>query len=160
MSKHFDISRFIARLATRHAVPVLLVALAATAVSWLALRNLRVKANLVALLPDSLPHVQNLQKIIKKTGGFGDVIVLSEGRDPESSARYFKLILPEIRRLPWVRSAAYQLESEAFKPFAALYMELKDLQTIRERMELRLEHETGTSLDDDEEPPKLDFSDI
>ncbi|MDY0001211.1 MAG: MMPL family transporter [Polyangia bacterium] len=150
----------LARLASRRWGLVLGAACLLTALGALGLRGLRVQANLVALLPGSLPHVQNLNRIIEKTGGFGDVVVLAESRDLEASARVFADLLPALRSLPWVRHADYQVDPEPLKPFAALYMDKPDLETIRERLQRRMEHAVGASLELDDAPPRVDFSDI
>ncbi len=154
------LSRRLAWLATRATPWVLLVSLGITAASVAVVRHLRIRANLVALLPASLPHVKNLNRVIEKTGGFGDVVVLAEGRDPEAAARYFAALLPAARKLSWVRRADYQVDTSALQPYAALYMDKPDLVTLRDRLQKRLEYAVGASLDDDDKPPSLDFTDI
>ncbi len=68
---------------------------------------------------------------------------------------------PELVRA--VRTGTTQ-EREFLEKHAPLYVDVEDLQTIRSRIEARRDWEvgrqTGASLDDTEEAPSLDFSDI
>ncbi len=149
----------LARLATRHTLWVLLVAVALTAASLAAVRSLRVQTNLVTLLPASAPAVENLRRITEKTGGFGHLIVLAEGGDPGAAARYFAALLPEVRKLSWVRYADYRVRTAPPKSFAALYMDTADLRKVQDRLERHLEHAGGFSLQD-KPPPNLAFDDL
>lgn len=156
------LSARLARLTTRHPMAVVGVALLLTAVSGLALRSLRIQANLFALLPDSLPAKQNLQRVYDKTGGFGDLVILVEGGDQKRADAYFAALLPAVRKLSWVRRADYTVDLDKLRPYAALYMDLEDLKTIRLRLQKRLERAVGADLDldDDAKPQKLRFDDI
>jgi len=153
-------SAWLARLAVRRARTVLIAAMVLTGASLVAVRSLGIEANLVALLPDSLEPVRNLHRIIDKTGGFGDVVVLVEGGSDKAKHDYLAELTPAVRHLPWVRRAEFRLETESLEPFAALYMDEPDLEAIRDRLQRRLEHAVGASLELGDAPPKLDFSDI
>lgn len=156
------LSARLARFVTKHAVAVVIVSLSLTGASVLVLRTLRIRANLFALLPPSLPEVKKLQRIYDKTGGFGDLVVIAEGGTREGSDAYFADLLPAVNKLPWTKGADYRLDLEALKPYGPLYMDLEDLKKIHERLQKRLELAVGADLDadDDKEPPPLSFEDI
>lgn len=156
------VSSRLARFVTKYAVAILLVALAVTCASVLVVRTLKIRANLFALLPPSLPEVKKIQHIYDKTGGFGDVVVIAEGGTREGSDAYFADLLPAIDKLKWTKGADYQVDLEALKPYGPLYMDLEDLKKIHSRLEKRLEQAVGADLDsdDDKEPTPLSFADI
>ncbi len=156
------LSSRLARFVTRHAIAVLLVALAVTGASVLVLRTLRIQANFFALLPSTQPEMKKLQHIYDKTGGFGDVVVIAEGGTRQGSDAYFADLLVAIDKLKWTKGADYRVDLEALKPYGPLYMDLADLKKIHERLQKRLEQAVGADLDadDDKEPPPLSFADI
>jgi len=161
LSSH-PLSSRLARFVTRYAVSILVVTLAVTGVSVYVLRTLKIRANLFALLPPSLPEVKKLQHIYDKTGGFGDVVVIAEGGTRKGSDAYFADLLPAINKLPWTKGADYQVDLEALKPYGPLYMDVEDLKKIHGRLQKRLEWAVGADLDvdEDKEPPPLNFDDI
>jgi len=156
------ISARMARLATRRWATVLLVAVLLSGASATVLRSLKIRANLFALLPPTMPSMKNLQRIYDQTGGFGDLVVLAEGGSQEAAERYFADLLPAIEKLKWTRGADYRVDLDKLRPYAALYMDVADLKTIHHRLQRRLETAVGANLelDDDEPPPKLRFDDI
>ena len=109
------VSARVARFVTRYAVALLVVALAVTGASVYVLRTLKIRANLFALLPPSLPEVKKLQHIYDKTGGFGDVVVIAEGGTREGSDAFFADLLPAINKLTWTKGADYRVDLEALK---------------------------------------------
>lgn len=156
------LSARLARFVTKHAVAVLIVSLSLTGASVLVLRSLKIRANLFALLPPSLPEVKKLQRIYDKTGGFGDLVIIAEGGTREGADAYFADLLPAINKLEWTKGADYRVDLEALKPYGPLYMDIEDLEKIHTRLQKRLELAVGADLDadDEKEPPPLSFEDI
>ncbi len=148
-----------------HRAAILVTALAATAVTATFAARLRVDTNLIALLPDHAPRVQALREVLSKTGGAGDLMVMIDARRFDDALEYAETLLPDIRALPWVDSAAIGRDTSFFERNQLLYLHLDDLETIERRVDDRLRyerlHRNPLYVDlEDQKPPSLDFQDI
>jgi len=161
-------SRRWAQLVVSARYGIVVLALLVSALSLtpaLDLLRLHVRTNFFALLPDDHPSVVNLNRIIDKMGGFGDLMVLVQSPDPEANRRYVQELHGAVGRLPWVNYADHGVDSEFFERNALLYVSLEDLRVIEERLRERYEYEVSR-IDPmfidllDEGPPPIDLSDI
>jgi uncharacterized protein len=129
------------------------------------------RADIEALLPRSAPSVLALEELKGRMAGLkflgvivdtGDAANLPKGEAfLDALAERVKAYPPDLVR----RVATGKAEEREFlEKNAALYLETADLVTIRDRIAARRDFEvsksTGMNLDDDEEPPSLDFKDI
>jgi uncharacterized protein len=132
---------------------------------------LHLRSDLEALLPRQSASVRAIDELRARMPGlqYLGVIVDTGGEDRLGQGeKFLDDLAARVRTYPpeLVRAVRLgQSEERAFlEKHAALYTDVADLKTIRERIEARrdweVSHETGASLDDDEKPPALDFSDI
>ena len=123
------------------------------------------ESNIISLLPKNTPSVKMLSKIMEKTGGFGDLMVLIESPDLELSKKYAQEILPEIKKKDWVDLAYYEIDDTCFRKNKLLYAKLEDVKTVKQRLDEYITEyklrENPFYFELEEEPPReLDFSDI
>ncbi|MFO0679999.1 MAG: MMPL family transporter [Polyangiaceae bacterium] len=129
------------------------------------------KSELEELLPRKASSVLALDELRARNPGLQYLGVLVDTKTPENLAKGEKFLddlSARIRTYPpeMVREVRVGTEEERkfIEKHGALYLDLKDLVTIRERIEARRDFEasraTGTSLDDDGEAPSVDMSDI
>lgn len=115
--------------------PVLVLALAA-ALSWLAfegVRQIRLDTGLVALMPDGVASVENLNKVLDQTGSFASAVVVITSPDPEAAARYAADLRGAVLAdLPWVAAAEYSEDLSVFERHKLLYLDTSELQKLRD----------------------------
>jgi predicted RND superfamily exporter protein len=129
------------------------------------------KSDLEELLPPSSPSVVALDELKRRAGGaqyLGVVVDAgSTDRVPEAE-RFLEALATRIRGYPksWVSLVRLGRDQErAFlEKNGALYVDRKDLEEARAKITARRDfevaRETGELLDDDAEPPPLDFDDL
>lgn len=129
-------------------------------------RSLTLNANLVDLLPESFQSVQDIRQLRERFGGIGFVAVVGQGADEATLKRFADELSPVLERLPGVRSVEHRRPAEFFEKRALYFLDLKDLETIEERVDDRLSFERdkrnplSLGLEEEGEAPSLDFSDI
>lgn len=129
-------------------------------------RNLSIDSSIMALLPENTPSVERVCELEKKTGGFGDLIIMLESSSyPNGNIAFAEKILPEIQRLPWVENASYKTDNSFFNKNKLLYMHVNDLQEVKNRVKSYIEKKQqkyNPFLVDllEREDKELDFSDI
>jgi predicted RND superfamily exporter protein len=136
-------------------------------------RNLR--SDIEELLPRDAPSVVAIRELRTRMAGLQYLGVVVDTGGPAggpaqlaAGERLLDDLAARIRTYPPELVSAvrtgFQAEREFVEGHAALLMELGDLQEVRSRIEDRIHWEygqkTGTLLDEDEPPPRLDFSDI
>jgi uncharacterized protein len=132
---------------------------------------LHLRSDLEELLPKSAPSVQALDELRARLPGlqFLGVIVDTGSADQmPAGERFLDDLAARVRNYPQdlVRRVrvGFSEERDFLERHLPLYLETSDLETIRERLDDRIRYEyakgTGMLLDEEEEPPKLDFSDI
>ncbi len=162
------IERGMGSLAARfHRNPLLALAVAAvlTALGVWGSCKLILNADLVSLLPESFHSVQDIDKLRKRFGGMGYVVVVGQGADPETLKRFADDLAPKLAALPDVRFVDHKRATDFFKERALYYLEKEDLRTIQERIDERIRYERRARNPmfiqlDDEPPPSLEFADI
>ncbi len=128
------------------------------------------RSELDQLLPRNAPSVTAIEELRARMPGLQYLGVLVEVNEPSqlpAGERLLEDLATRVRAYPpeLVRTARTGVSEErAFvREHAALFMDLADVQTIRQRIEARRDHEAaramGTLLDD-EPAPTVDFSDI
>lgn len=152
---------------------ILLLAIASGYYSFQLARNLDLDTDLVALMPDGVPSVDNLEKVIEKTGGYSNAMIIVESPDPDAAIEFLDDLREEVLSLDYISSAEYTEDTSFFHRNQLLYVEEEDLKEIHRRLSERIEYEkkhinfavedTSVSINirgADEQPPSLDFSDI
>ncbi len=143
----------------------LLVALLLVAGGAFSARKLSLSSDLVGLLPRSFPSVQDLDKLRKRFGGQGYVVVVGMNAEPETLKRFADDMAPRLAELSEIRYVHYQRPNAFFEERALYYVDVPDLERIEERVEARITWEKQQANPlfvrlDDEPAPSIDFSDI
>jgi len=147
----------------------LLLAIPATART--ASLYMHLKSDVEALLPRSAPSVLAVDELRARMPGLqhlGVVVDTGDAAHVAAGERFIDDLAARVRAYPPDMVRAVRLgdhEERAFlEAHAALYADPADLRAVAERIEARRDwevaRETGASLDDDGDAPKLDFSDI
>ncbi|MFY2556176.1 efflux RND transporter permease subunit [Corallococcus terminator] len=149
----------------RRPYQALVVALVLTLLGAYFARTLTLSADFVGLLPKAFPSVQDIEKLRKRFGGQGNVVLVGMGAEPEVLKRFADDMAPKLAELSEIRYVNYQRPSEFFDKHALYYVDLEDLKTIQGRIDARIawEKEQANPLFvrlDDAPPPSVDFADI
>ncbi|MDY7226093.1 efflux RND transporter permease subunit [Hyalangium rubrum] len=128
-------------------------------------RTLALNADMVGLLPKSFPSVQDLEKMRKRFGGQGYVVVVGMGAEPAVLKQFVDDMVPKAAQLPEIQFVNYQRPRPFFEEHALYYVDVPDLKVIQERIDARIawEKEQANPLFvrlDDAPPPPIDFTDI
>lgn len=136
-------------------------------------KGLKLKANVTSLMPDGVPSVENLQKVIQKTGGYSSAMIVVDSPDPDAALRYLEDLRRKVAEIDWVTSAQYAEDTAVFERNRLIYVEQEDLRQIGRRFGDRLDFEKkNLSFNVDETPvsisirgaetarPTLEFDDI
>jgi predicted RND superfamily exporter protein len=143
----------------------LLLATVLVVVGVLLARGLTLNADMVGLLPKSFPSVQDLDKLRKRFGGQGYVVVVGMGAEPDSLKRFATELAPRFAQLSEVQYVNYQRPRPFFEEHALYYVDVPDLKVIQERIDARIQWEKEQANPlfvrlDDAPPPPIDFTDI
>lgn len=131
--------------------------------------GLRVEGGFEHLLPDGRESVDEYRRVQSKTDGIATLYIVLEvpGEGPAADDALRKAshrIVAELRELgePWVGSAHNGVHDAVawFEPRAGLYLELDQIERlrddVRERWDYEVGQEAGLLVDDDAPPPPLD----
>ncbi|MGH7281235.1 MAG: MMPL family transporter, partial [Polyangiaceae bacterium] len=129
------------------------------------------KSDVEELLPRDSPSVKAVDEVRARMPGLqflGVVIDTGNADNVEQADKFLDELAARLKTYPPDLVNSVRLGTEDERKFieknAALYIDLPDLKTIRERIEARRDYEamkaTGNLLDEDEQPPPLNFDDI
>ena len=143
---------------------VLVVAFALTLVFGYFMSQLKLDADLLTLLPEEKESVKNLNKLAKKFGGIGYVLIGIEMKNVAAAKRFAGDFSKEVEKLPDVRYVDYRIPKEFFEDRALLFMDLPDLWVIYNRLNKKIKLEKKLAnpfyIDLLGEKYKLDFTDL
>jgi predicted RND superfamily exporter protein len=129
------------------------------------------RSDLEELLPQDSPSVVALTELRARLGAhkyLGVVVDAGSAAGMPAAERFLDRLAERVRGYPAGAVAAVrtgnQEEAAFLKAHGALYVDLKDLRTIRARIEARRDYEVekaaGNLLDESQPPPSLDFEDV
>ncbi len=142
------------------------IAVVITALLGIPMRSLELDAELTALLPERFDSIENLAALERRFGGLGYLIVLAEADDPEALKRFADAIAPRLDALEQVRYVEHKRPVQWFKDRALYFVDVEDLRSAHQRLRKRVKYEKRKrnpmyiDLEEDEEPPPLDFDDL
>jgi len=162
------------RFTVRFYIPILLLSILVSWISFNTARHLKLQTDIISLMPDGVPSVSNLQKVIDKTGGYSNAMVLVESKDKDASVRFLEALRTEVLKNEWVGSAEYYEDTSIFEANRLLYVDAADLKEINRRLAARIDYEkknlkfkvqdTTVNINirgsDGRAPPPLNFDDI
>lgn len=148
----------------RNFLAVVLVYAAAAAASLYYSSRLSFESDFEALLPRSFASVKALDEITREFGGTGYLVLDVESDDLAKSKEFSAELVRGIEKLPEVKYVNWRQPKQYFEDRRLLYMDLKDIETVRERVKKKIAVEKQKAnplfidlLDSDYE---LDLSDI
>lgn len=162
------LEKAIGALAARnHRKPWQALALAAVLVaagSFFATK-LSLSSDLVGLLPKSFPSVQDLEKLKKRFGGQGYLVVVGMNADTDKLKQFADDMAPQLAQLSEVRYVNYKRSDAFFEERALYYAELEDLQSLQKQLDARIiwEKQRANPLFvelEDAPPPEIGFEDF
>ena len=153
---------------------ILLLAFALAYVGFDRAKNMRLDTDITSLMPDGIASVENLEKVVEKTGGYSSIMVVVNSPDPDNNIQFLEDLRESVLQWDWVSSAEYAEDIEIFQQHQLLYVDVEDLREVRSRFGDRIEYEKKNldfKIDDTNvririrgagigEPPSIDFSDI
>jgi predicted RND superfamily exporter protein len=154
-----------ARWCHRRPVSTLAAVAALSAAGFYGSAKLSIDTDLADLLPRSFQSVRDLDRLAKRFGGIGYLVVVGQGGTVESLRRFADEVGPALGKVEGIRFVEHRRATEFFRDRALYYMELDDLKEVhrrlkaREKWERRQRNPLYVKLDE-EAPPPLDFSDI
>ena len=131
------------RVVTRFFWLILIIAGAISYYSFGVAKQLKLDTNIVSLMPDGVPSVENLDKVIKITGGYSNAMVVVDSPDPDAALEFLKALRQEVLTLDWVSSAEYEEDTAIFQRHQLLYVDVADLEEVR----IRCEGSNGVCID-------------
>ena len=135
-----------AGLLHRHPFHIFMTALAVTGLAVVYASRLELRSNFEELLPESYRSVQDLHRLVGRVGGLGNLVVAIECDDLKASERFAEDLVPRLKQnLPpnYVRYVEYKVDEQKdfYEKNKYLYVDLLDLQEIRDRVKERIEDE-------------------
>lgn len=113
--------------------------------------RLEVRPGFEALLPDTRPSVQELNRVKEKTAGVSTVFVSLQGDDTAALRKAADALVVAVRAIgrPWVGSAESGVHEalDFLKPRVGLYGDLDKLQKLEAKIDERWEYEVGKASD-------------
>ena len=158
----------LAGILVRQAKPLLAAGIVLTLISLFFAFRLRIDSDYMAFLPSRFPGVQNLKKVIEKTGGFGNFMLVLEGGTSAARRKFAEEFAVQAEKLPWVDYAEYKKGWDKIEKNKLLYVSLEDLQAVETRLQRAISYkknrENPLSIDlltpEEARQGRLDFSDI
>ncbi len=148
----------------RHFLAVTLIYAALAAMSLYYSSKLGFESDFESLLPRSFASVKALDDITKEFGGTGYLVLDVESDDLAKSKEFSAELARGIEKLPEVKYVNWRQSKKYFEDRRLLYMDLRDIETVRARIKKKIEVEKQKAnplfidlLDTDYE---LDLSDI
>ncbi|MHA1543868.1 MAG: MMPL family transporter, partial [Alphaproteobacteria bacterium] len=117
----------------RYPLAILLVAFALAFLSYTRITSLSINTNIQALMPENVPSIENLEKVLEKTGSFSSAMVVISSPDPDAAVRFAEAMRRKVlREMDWVSSADYAEDFSLFEEHKLLYLEREDLLTLKD----------------------------
>ena len=159
------ISTFLAKACWNHPFLCVLLATLTTLAGLASASSLKLEADLSVLLPEHFESVKGLGELEERFGGIGYVVVVAEGAPKEVLIQYAEDVAPKLESLENIRYVDYQRPMDFFESHALYFMELSDLEFVRDRVKARIKWEKKKRnpmyIDFEEsEAPSLNFTEI
>ena len=139
---------FLARyvsLSFKHSRLFLLVICFLAAIALVFGTKIKLKSDLKELLPSNSSSVESLNKMIKKVGGMGLLIVAVEGPNERASKKFLEDLAGKLKEYPSgvIRSVNYKVDDieEFYNKYALYYLPERDLRVLRYRIQRKIEYE-------------------
>lgn len=122
-------------IARWHLLVVLLAALV-SALAYQGAARIKLDTSLEALMPKGVASVENLKKVLEKTGSFSSAMVVIDSPDPIAAERFAADLRTRlIQSVDWVEAAEYAEDFSVFEQHKLLYLDTDELRDIKSRLE-------------------------
>ena len=112
---------------------ILIISLVITFGAFTRITKLDVNTNLQALMPEGVPSVTNLEKVLEKTVSVASAMVVINSPDPDAAVRFAQAMQRQVLlNLDWVASADYAEDFSLFEGHKLLYQNIDDLNTLKD----------------------------
>jgi len=109
-------------------------ALAVSAMCIYPISNLRWELDIADLLPKGHSAIITQDKVYKEFGGWQTLIILSKSPDSSANVNFIADLAASLEQSPLVNLAEYRTEADFYREHKLLYINLQDLETIRDRI--------------------------
>jgi len=113
---------------------IIILALALSALCVYPVSNLRWELDMADLLPKEHSAIITQDKVYKEFGGWQTLIILSKSRDSVANVNFIANLAVSLEQSPLVHLAEYRTEADFYREHKLLYINLQDLETIRDRI--------------------------
>ncbi|NUO53547.1 MAG: MMPL family transporter, partial [Polyangiaceae bacterium] len=124
--------------------------------AWLA-SKLELKSSFIDLLSVDDPEVQDLNLVLKKTGGLGFSTIAIAAKDRPKAEALAVEMASRLEKLPGVKFVQARLDVEFIEDRQLYYLSAKELDELTTEVKAAIDHrvkkEAGLLLDEDEAPP-------
>lgn len=122
----------------RHFFVVLAAALALAGAAGYAASRLTINSNQIDLLDQGLRPIRELKRITQMTGGTGYLMLALKAEDEAHLKRVADDLAARIAAMPETRFVTYKQDVSFIRKHIGLYLETKDLETVRERIRKKI----------------------
>ena len=149
----------------RHCVSIVVVSTVLSVSLGLFAVKLRIKADSADLLPQDYNSVRELNRIKKRVGGIGPLMIVITGEDLDRCVDFLHVLADSLEQNPLVSSVIRGKDRELMERNRLLYMDLSDIEEIYSRVDEHIELQKLKQSPlyfalDEEEGAALDFSDL
>ena len=93
-------------------------------------RRVQIDGNIIAFLPQHMQSVEDFKIVLNKIGGYGNFIVILEGKSAEENVKFARALVPKLRELPWVSFVDFEANSPVFEKNKLLFASPDDLKDV------------------------------
>ncbi|MCE9624944.1 MAG: MMPL family transporter, partial [Deltaproteobacteria bacterium] len=107
--------------------------------------HLKLRSDFKELLPENFQSLKDLDRILKRVGGEGSLIVAIESDDPAASIRFANDLVAKLHEYPpeYIKQIDYNVSEvkHFFEDHKYLYMDLEDIKTLYDRLNRRIQRQ-------------------
>jgi len=107
--------------------------------------HLKLRSDFKELLPENFQSLKDLDRILKRVGGEGSLIVAIESNNPEASMHFANDFVAKVKGYPsgYVNQIDYNVSEvkKFFEDHKYLYMDLEDIKTLYDRLNRRIQRQ-------------------
>lgn len=149
----------------RHFISIIVVSAVFSVSLGFFATKLRIKADSADLLPQDYDSVRELNRIKKRVGGIGPLMIVITGEDLDRCVDFLHVLADSLEENPLVSSVIRGKNHDLMSRNRLLFMELSDIEEIYSRVDehidlQKLKRSPLYFALDEEEATSLDFSDL
>lgn len=157
------------RFAHRRPAIVISIVLAVTILSIFVASKLELRSSLKELLPNKYTSVQELNRLMERVGGVGNLIVAIESPDLDANKRFVEDLAKKLNELPkgTFRYIDYKSDDirDYYEKYFLYYLPIDELNSLYESIERRIEYEKVKNIPffidfEEKDPLEAEIEDI